>query len=231
VIRHFFNTKGMVMMSQPSQQTISRTGLSFVLALWFVLVLIGAWLGVFRGDPSRPPLTVGIGVLLPVILFLGVWFGSSRVQRFVASLDLQTVTLIQLGRVLGGVFLLEYFLGALPGVFALPAGLGDVAIGLTAPLVAWMIGSQARSRSGVLLVWNALGSLDLIMAVSLGILTSRSVLGVLGGTLTSAPVTVLPLSLIPTFLVPFYMILHLITFARFRQYRIVPLLDLKEKSV
>ena len=219
------------MMSQLSQQTISRRGLSFVLALWFVLVLIGAWLGVFRGDPSRPPLTLGIGVLLPVILFLGAWYGSGRVQRFVASLDLQTVTFLQIGRVLGGVFLLEYFLGALPGVFALPAGLGDVAIGLTAPLVAWMIGSQVRSRSGILLLWNTLGSLDLVIAVSLGILTSRSVLGILAGTLTSAPVTILPLSLIPTFLVPFYLILHLITFARFRQYQAALLPALREKSV
>ena len=199
------------------QQTISRAGLSFVLALWFVLVLIGAGLGVFQGAPSQPPLALGLGVLLPVILFLSLWWGSGRVQRFVASLNLQTVVLNQVVRILGGVFLVEYFLGALPGSFALPAGLGDVAIGLAAPFVAWIVGSRIRSRSAILLIWNVLGILDLMLAISLGILTSRSMLGVLGGGITSAPMTVLPLSLIPTFLVPFYLILHLITFVQMRK--------------
>src|SRR5258706_6363394 len=203
-----------MIMSQTSPRTISKTFIGPILILWFLLVLICSQLGVFKGDPSRLPLTMGIGVLLPVILFLGGWYGSGRVQRFIASLNLQTITFIQIGRIFGGAFLLEYLLGAIPGVFALPAGWGDVAIGLTAPLVAWMMISQTRFRLGMLLVWNILGLIDLVMAVSSGILTSRSTLGFLAGTTTSAAVTVLPLSLIPTFLVPFYLILHLITLVR-----------------
>lgn len=43
---------------------------------------------------------------------------------------------VQLYRVLGGVFLVGWALGIFPAVFALPAGLGDVLIGVAAPLVA-----------------------------------------------------------------------------------------------
>ena len=118
---------------------------------------------------------------------------------------------------LGIVFLTSYAYGVLPGIFALPAGIGDVAIGLTAPFIVWMLVSKTRARLVVLAVWNVLGLLDLVMAVSLGILTSRSSLGILAGTTTSAAVVAFPLSLIPTFLVPVDLILHLITLSRVRR--------------
>jgi hypothetical protein len=45
---------------------------------------------------------------------------------------------IDVGRMLFTHNMRQYFItiGVLPGVFALPAGLGDVAVGLTAPLIA-----------------------------------------------------------------------------------------------
>ncbi len=214
--------KGTSMKSQPLQNTISRTFLGSVLGVWFVLALIYSILGGFRGDPSQPPLALGLGVLSPVLLFLVAWYGSARVRHFVASLDLQTITFLQIGRIFGGAFLIQYLLGGLPGVFALPAGWGDVAIALTAPLVAWMLVAKTPSRLSILLVWTVLGTLDLIVAVSLGILTSQSTLGVLAGAMNSAAVVVFPLSLIPTFLVPFYLILHLITLARVRGHLAYP---------
>jgi len=157
-------------------------------------------------------------VVLPVLLFVLVWITSARFQRFVESLDIRAaLTLPQTSRIIGVVFLTSYAYGVLPGIFALPAGIGDVAIGLTAPLIVWMLVSKTRARLAVLAVWNVLGLLDLVMAVSLGILTSRSSLGILAGTTTSAAVVAFPLSLIPTFLVPVDLILHLITLSRVRR--------------
>ncbi len=205
-------------MSQLFRPVISRTFVVSVLVLWFLLVFVGSLLGVFIGDASQPPLALGAGVILPVIVFLGGWFGSGRVQRFIDSLDIRAVAFAQVGRILGGVFLIVYALGGLPGIFALPAGWGDVAIGLTAPLVAWLLVKKTRFRLSVLVLWNVLGLLDLITAVSLGILTSRSTLGVLAGETTSVLVVATPLSLIPTFLVPFYFMLHLIALDQARRY-------------
>jgi hypothetical protein len=160
---------------------------------------------------------LGLAVVLPVLVFVVAWYSSTTVQRLVLSVNLRTITRLQSGRVLGVVFLTLYVLGAFPGIFALPAGLGDVAIGLTAPFVASLFASKARFRPGPLAAWNVLGMLDLVMAVSLGILTSRSSLGLLAGATTSAAVVAFPLSLIPTFLVPFYLILHLISLYRVRR--------------
>jgi hypothetical protein len=208
----------MFFMSQLFRRGLSRTFVASVLVLWFLLVFVGSLLGVFVGNPSQPPLALGAAVILPVIVFLGGWFGSARVQLFIASLDIRAVVFAQIGRMLGGVFLIFYALGGLPGIFALPAGWGDVAIGLTAPLVAWLLVKKSRFRLSVLVLWNVLGMLDLISAVSLGILTSRSTLGVLAGETTSVLVVATPLSLIPTFLVPFYFMLHLIALNQARRY-------------
>ncbi len=205
-------------MSQLSQRVSSNIVVVSVLVLWFLLVLIASLLGVFKGNPSQPPLLLGIAVVLPVLLFVLVWITSARFQRFVESLDIRAaLTLPQTSRIIGVVFLTSYAYGVLPGIFALPAGIGDVAIGLTAPFIVWMLVSKTRARLAVLAVWNVLGLLDLVMAVSLGILTSRSSLGVLAGATTSALVVTFPLSLIPTFLVPFYFILHLITLDQARR--------------
>jgi len=118
-------------------------------------------------------------------------------------------------------FLILYFLGALPAIFGIPAGIGDLAISLTAPLVAWTLESKAGSRLGILALWNALGILEIVIAFTLGTLTSNSLLGFLAGTgpgaRTSQVMIAFPLSLIPAFFVPFYLILHLI--ALYRVYR------------
>jgi hypothetical protein len=64
------------------------------------------------------------------------------------------------------------------------------------------------------IVWNVLGSLDLVSAMTLGVLASASPVGILAGDVTTRLMGQFPLSLIPTFFVPLLLILHLICFAR-----------------
>jgi hypothetical protein len=107
-------------------------------------------------------------------------------------------------RVAGVAFLLAMALGHLPALFALPAGLGDIATGIAAPLVARRL-SQGTGRRGAL--WfNALGLTDLVVALTLGGLTSFQILNV---TPTSAAISELPLALIPTVAVPLLLALHI----------------------
>ena len=140
---------------------------------------------------------------------------SARFQEFVMSLDLRILTVAQTWRVGGIVFLILYQHGALPGVFAIPAGWGDMAIGITAPVVAWYWKRPFPSKTFI--VWNVLGSLDLVMAVSLGVLASATPVGVLAGDVTTRLMGRFPLSLIPTFFVPLLLILHLISLSRVRR--------------
>ena len=101
-------------------------------------------------------------------------------------------------------FLLYLALGRLPALFALPAGLGDIAAGIAAPLVALRLAQGTGRRAAV---WhNAFGLTDLVTALALGALTG---FGLLHITPSSAPLTELPLALIPTAVVPLLFALHI----------------------
>jgi hypothetical protein len=107
-------------------------------------------------------------------------------------------------RVAGVAFLLYLSFGHLPALFALPAGLGDIAAGIAAPLVARRLAQGTGRRAA--LWFNAFGITDLVVALTLGALTG---FGLLNVTPSSAPITELPLALIPTATVPLLFVLHL----------------------
>ncbi len=187
-----------------------------VLPLWFLLALGCSLLGVFDSQ-QRPPIPLGAAAILPVVAFATWYLRSAEFRQFVLAADLRILTLAQTWRVGGVVFLILHRQGVLPGVFALPAGWGDIAIGATAPLVAWAISSRNNFPKRIFILWNVLGILDLVMAVSLGVLASASPLGILAGEITTQVMGKFPLSLIPTFFVPLLIIFHLIALGRVRQ--------------
>jgi hypothetical protein len=187
----------------------ARAWLALGLSLWFLAMLAAGLAGVFsRGDPARPPIPLGAVALAPVLAFLAALSASSAVRRFVRSLDLRALTLAQTPRVIGGVFLLLWAAGRLPAGFALPAGLGDLFVGVTAPFVASFVVTRLPARRRLYVAWVAFGILDLVVAVTSGVLHSPTSAGLLAGPVTTQPMGTLPLSLIPTFLVPLALILH-----------------------
>jgi hypothetical protein len=133
------------------------------------------------------------------------------------SIDLPVIAGIQAWRFGGLGFIALYAYGILPGLFAWPAGLGDMAIGVTAPLVIVALRRQPAFAAGTLFrVWNLLGILDLVVAVSLGALSS--VLGIgISAEIVTFPMGELPLVLVPTFLVPLFVMLHLASLLQARR--------------
>ena len=114
-------------------------------------------------------------------------------------------------------FIALYAYGVLPGVFAWPAGLGDIAIGVTAPwIAAALIRHPAFAASRVFAIWNGLGLLDLVVAVSTGAYASLSATGAVGE-ITTRPMAELPLVLIPAYFVPIFIMLHIVALAQARR--------------
>ncbi len=183
-----------------------------LLGAWFIVCLSASALHLLRTDAGRPPLPLLLAATGPIALFL-LWFATSaEFRQFALSLDPHVLTMVQSWRMGGYAFLALYAHGILPGLFALPAGLGDMAIGATAPLVAIKL-TASRRRQGFIL-WQILGILDLVVAVSLGALAGVINLQPVG----TSVMTVLPLSLIPGFAVPLFVILHIICIAQARRW-------------
>jgi hypothetical protein len=179
------------------------------LSVWLALVfLLGAG-GAFVRPSGMLPVGIIIGVTAPLIAFLAAFWLSGAFRAFVLAVDLRLATGIQAWRFAGLGFLALYTHGVLPGLFAWPAGLGDIAIGVTAPwVVLALIRRPGFAASRPFVVWNLLGIFDLVVAISAGALGSGLAVGIAGG-VTTGPMAQLPLVLIPAYLVPLFVMLHL----------------------
>jgi hypothetical protein len=163
---------------------------------------------------------IAVTAFIPVTLFLSAYALSARFRDFVLSQDMRTLTMMQHWRVLGFTFLTLYAFGALPGLFAWPAGLGDVAIGLAAVvIVARMDRDPDYATSPGFVRFHLLGLLDFAVAIATAGLTAGAFPGLIPNGVTSAPMDVWPLNLFPSFGVPAFIILHLIVLLKVRHLR------------
>ena len=189
--------------------------IAWLIAVWFLFVLSASALHLFENNSNRIGLAVAIAAVTPIVVFF-LWLAASEsFRRFAFSLNPRILTSAQAWRMVGFTFVLLEARGALPAIFALPAGYGDMAIGATASFVAWKLASPAYRNSFVL--WQLVGITDLVIAVRLG--TTAGLISPQGPSM--APMTTLPLSLIPTFLVPLFVIFHVICIAQARSWKAV----------
>ena len=202
-------------------QPVSRKGasvlVSALLVVWLGLIVGLGATEAFVATPGTPPLRLLVVVLGPVIAFLIAYRMFAAVRAYALMIDLRFVTATQAWRFGGFAFLALYTYGVLPGYFAWPAGLGDMAIGAAAP---WILLGLARepgfAASRKFVSWNVLGILDLIVAVTVGAVVPLLFPNVISSIPTGA-MTRLPLVLIPGFFVPGYIILHVIALAHARR--------------
>jgi len=167
-------------------------GSAIVLVAWLVGVILLAANDAFRNDAPRIPAALLITLAAGYLLLLSPTF-----RAIVAGIPQHWLIGIQTFRILGGVFLVRYFQGELPALFAIPAGVGDILTGLLAPLVAywWFVGKPYARTAAI--AWNLFGMADLINAVTLGALTGGG-----GGGI------VFPIVLIPVYAVPRALLVH-----------------------
>jgi hypothetical protein len=121
-------------------------------------------------------------------------------------------------RIEGIVFLLLMAQGHLPAVFALPAGLGDIAAGISAPFIA-----RRTTKRSASIRFHLLGIADLVIALSIGFLAGLGPVQVFHGTASTLPLSQLPLALIVTVAVPTALTLHVISLTQLRRHAPVPI--------
>ncbi|MBM7860905.1 hypothetical protein [Lentzea nigeriaca] len=188
-----------------SPMPTSRSAPVWGIAAWLAAASVAGAAGLFAPD-GTPPIALGIAAGGPPLLAVGLGIWSPRFRARVRSLDLRLLTQLQMWRIAGFVFIVLAGQRLLPAGFALPAGIGDVFIGMTAPVVAAALLQHRRAY----LAWTALGIADLLIAVTLGTLHSHTPIGVLATSIDTDMLGQLPMSLIPTFGVPLCLVLHVL---------------------
>jgi hypothetical protein len=178
-----------------------------VLAAWALTVSLLSRRGFYFPPNEKSPPPIGIHLVI-VLVGLGIVLAFSPNLRSLLTNQKHLIWL-NVWRLVGLVFLGLMAAGQMPALWALPAGIGDVIVGMTAPWVANQLDKPAGKR--IAIVFNLFGLADLVVAVGLGIMTSPGPLRVFHTTPTSEFATHFPLALVPGFLVPLAFALHIVS--------------------
>lgn len=178
-------------------------------AAWGGIIVAATALGGFAPGATGPvpgPVFAFVGFLA---LLFGGWVLLPRFRSALLSVPLPILVGLNAAR-LGGVFFLILAAdGRLSAPFAPVAGGGDIAVGALAIPLAVVAAGGTDERPAWLGVWNALGALDLAVAVSLGLLSAQ---GTPFRVFTEGPgtlaMTALPWIMVPSMLVPLYLLIH-----------------------
>ena len=184
--------------------------------LWFAAAWSAAINGVFRTDASALP-------LLPLAIFLPVLFGapllllSKRVGQMLDAMPTSWLVALQLYRVFGSVFLAAALRGALPRVFGLPAGIGDVLTGLFAVPAAIAVATGTAQGRKAAILWNMFGLADFAVAITMGAITSPGLFQLIVPNVPSIGAGAYPNVLTPAFVVPSSILLHTLSLRQLRR--------------
>jgi len=188
-----------------------------VLFLWFLAAFFLSKNNFFVAKSTKE-------IVFPKILFTflplllgGAWlFFSKTAKKIREHISQKHLIAIQFYRSLGIVFLFLWWTGKLPAIFAIPAGIGDVAVGLSAIFVARAYSKENTKSIKRVFWWNLFGILDLVFAIFLGFLTSPGPFHFLAPANPNFLITAYPLVLVPAFGVPLSLLLHFLSLQKNR---------------
>jgi hypothetical protein len=195
----------------------------------------GAWVGLASGlgaagklafSPDNPVPLIGVLFALPLLVVGVLALRSPKVRAALLAVPMPLLIGLNSLRLLGVLFLLLAAGGRLSGPFPYFAGLGDIITGALAIPLALSIARSGRLPSAAVRGWNIFGTLDLVVAVGLGLTSAvGSPTQLIHAGVGSAAMQYLPYCLVPTVLVPFYLITHAIVAAQLAAPRAAPALS------
>ncbi|NUR94723.1 MAG: hypothetical protein HOV67_05620 [Kribbellaceae bacterium] len=170
---------------------------------WFVGTAVIAGRGWYDTRPDQVP-----WLAVSIFGYLGTLLALSRIPIVARALSAPgmaaRLVLPHSFRVAGVFFLLYMALGHLPALFALPAGLGDIAAGIAAPLVVRRLRQGTGRRAAI---WfNVYGIFDVVTALTIGTLLG---FGLPDITPSIAPINEPPLAIVTTANVPLMVALNI----------------------
>ena len=185
-------------------------GVVLFLVAWFAAYAYLAARGVF----SAAAPTLPIALLLPLFVAFLALKAFPSLRAIVENVPQEQLIGIQTVRLMGFAFLLLLAQSQLPKIFALPAGLGDMFVGVDAIFVARLYARRAGAASTMGLLWNIIGIADFAVALAIGFLASTTPYQLIHVNPSTDLVTMLPLAMVPIFGVPLFLIMHALSMGR-----------------
>ena len=200
----------------PAQRRNTWLGVMIPFTLWLALIWGSAINGVFQVGVAPFPL-LPFAIFLPVIIGAPIVLLSKRMAQVLDAMPASWLIALQVYRVLGSAFLIGWARGLVPGIFALPAGIGDVMTGLLAVPVAISLATGTLDARKAAVAWNVFGLLDFAIAVSIALMIAPGPLQVIVPSIPNATSGIYPTAMIPAFAVPSSILLHVLSLRQLRR--------------
>ena len=179
------------------------------LAAWLVYGGVLGYTGVIANTATLPP---GMFYLLaPIILFV-MFMARSRIGETVAlSFPLWLLMGGESFRFVVEIFLHQLWLdGEIPKMLTYQGANFDILIGISAPIVAWLLASR-RISERMALAWNVIGIAMLANVAVRGVLTTAGPLHIIATEVPNAAIVTFPFTYIPGLMVPLALVLHVLS--------------------
>jgi hypothetical protein len=200
----------------PGQRRTTWLAIMVPFTLWAAITWTAAIHGVFRTGASPLPL-LPLAIFLPLIIGAPVLLLSKRVGQLLDAMPTTWLVALQLYRVFGTQWLAYWLRGLLPGLWALPAGTGDVLTGLFAVPAAIALATGTAEGRKAATLWNIFGLADLAIAITLGMIISPGPFQLIVPNGPSIGLDGFPNVLTPAFVVPGSILLHALSLRQLRR--------------
>jgi len=201
----------------PDQRRATWLAIMIPYTLWFAVAWSASINGAFRPGVSALPL-LPLALFLPLIIGAPILLLSKRVGELLDAMPTTWLVALQVYRVFGSWALAAWLRGALPDVFALPAGTGDVLTGLFAVPAAIAVATGTAQGRRAAIAWNIFGLADFAVAMTMGMITSPGRLQlIVPHVLNGAGAGIYPDVLTPAFVVPCSILLHALSLRQLRR--------------
>jgi hypothetical protein len=184
--------------------------------LWFAVAWSAAVNGAFLTGVSAFP-ALPLAIFLPLIIGAPLLLLSKRVGQVLDAMPANWLVALQLYRVFGCWALAFWLRGVLPGVFAVPAGMGDLLTGLFALPAAIAVATGTAQGRRVAILWNMFGLLDFVVAIAMGMITAPGRFQLIVPSVESIGAGAYPGVLTPAFVVPSSILLHVLSLRQLRR--------------
>ena len=202
----------------PSQRRTTWLAVMIPDTLWFAVAWSAAINGVFIIGASPVPI-LPLATFLPVIVGAPLLLLSKRMGQALDAMPVSWLVALQLYRIFGSWMLAAWLRGAAPGLFALPAGTGDVLTGLFALPTAIAVATGTGPGRRAATIWNIFGLADFAIALTLGMITAPGRFQMIVPNLPSFNPGAYPGVLTPAFVVPSSILLHALSLRQLRRRR------------
>ncbi|UPK34860.1 MFS transporter [Bradyrhizobium sp. 186] len=200
----------------PTQRQTTWLVFMVPFTLWAAVAWTAAINGVFRTDVSPLPL-LPAAILLPVIVGGPLLLLSKRVGQLLDAMPMTWLIALQLYRVFGSQWLAYWLRVMMPGLWALPAGTGDVLTGLFAVPAAIALATGTAEGRKAAMLWNIFGLADFAVAITLGMIMSPGPFQLIIPEGPGMAIDTFPNVLTPAFVVPSSILLHMLSLRQLRR--------------